>query len=274
MKKRILITGGSGKIASVLTNLKGELTFTDIVEPTKNSTSYNYNFIKGDLANKKFSNDVVLNHDIIIHLAASSSPMSRWEDVQKNNITAFQYLMDAAIKNNVEKIIFASSNHVVGMYEIENAEVYHNSNENKNKISENSPPRPDSFYGVSKLFGENLGRYYSDKYGINFISLRIGSILDKEHDHPFGYAEIERMKENIERGDIEYQKLVNRLKSTWLSRRDFLQIIEKSINYQDTSFEIFNSISDNHRAWLSIDKAKQILDYSPIDDAEKWKKFK
>lgn len=267
---KILITGGSGKIADALTSLEGHLTFTDIRPLPAHSKIPSSSFIQGDLFDSKFLYSILDNQDFIIHLAAASNPNTPWNEVYKYNIILFQNFMNAILNYNIKYVIFASSNRTVGNYEIaKNA--FHNYGQTvKHKLDEQSMPRPDSYYAISKLYGENLGRYFVDLYNIGFISLRIGSVLDVKHDHPFGYAEQLVKEQHIKRSDITYQESVNRLKSTWLSRRDFAQIVQKSVEYQKNEFQIFNAISDNHRAWLSIHKAKEILDYQPSDNAETW----
>lgn len=107
--------------------------------------------------------------------------------------------------------------------------------------------RPDSNYGVSKAFGEALGRYYSDKFGISIICLRIGSFLGEEHP-----------------------RLNGRLLSTWLSNRDMIQLTKLSLE-TEMIFGIFYGISNNTRRYWDIGNTQRLLGYFPEDDAEDYR---
>ena len=108
------------------------------------------------------------------------------------------------------------------------------------------PERPDSYYGVSKAFGEDLGRYYVDAFGMEIICLRIGSLQPDE-------AVRERDSD--------------RILSTWLSYRDCVQLVWRSIE-ADVSFGIYYGISGNTRAYWDLSNAREELGYDPEDDAE------
>lgn len=271
--EKVLITGAAGKIADVLCDLPYQLVFTDINEPDRDSPIWNHYFEQGDLNDSSFLKKLLKNKQVLIHLGGSSSPDSSWEDVVRNNISGTRNIFHAAKNSKVDKIIFASSNRVYGMYEEENSEYFYSSQEKESKITEEDEPRPNSYYGVSKIFGESLGRYYSEVYDIDFISLRIGSVLSEKYDHPYGYAQILVDEDKVEINDPEYNRQVGRLKGTWLARRDFCHIVDCCIKTK-CNYGIFNAISDNSRAWLSIARAKEILNYQPKENAENWTKDK
>ena len=127
-------------------------------------------------------------------------------------------------------MVFASTNHVSGWYEHEG--IY---------TTPEMPVRPDSLYGASKAFGEALGRYYSDAFGLAVVCLRIGSFLPKPTSV--------------------------RALSTWLSYRDCAQLVLRSLE-ADVRFGIFYGISKNRRRYWDISSAEEILGYHPEDDAE------
>ena len=108
------------------------------------------------------------------------------------------------------------------------------------------PVRPDSLYGASKAFGESLGRYYVDRYGLEVISLRIGSFQPDS-------AVIERKSD--------------RILSTWLSHRDCVQLVQCSIE-ADVRFGIYYGISGNTRAYWDLQNARRELGYAPQDNSE------
>lgn len=267
---RILITGANGRCGTCLTTLGYEKIFLDQASPP--AIFKNEDFIQDDLSDINFLGDVLTDCDVLIHLAATSSPQSPWEDVLKNNIIAVRNIFKAAFDAKLDRIIFTSSNHVVGMYELENVpDIYEL--DNNIKIDHNSAPRPDSYYAVSKLFGENLGRYYAEMGGPKFYSLRIGAVLDEFNDNPYAYAEDGVRKKLWKRGDSEYILKLKRLKAIWQSRRDFNQMVDLCIRHEGSSFQIFYATSNNARSWLDISHAKEVLGYKPLDNAEEWTKL-
>jgi uronate dehydrogenase len=136
----------------------------------------------------------------------------------------------------VGRIIYASSNHVTGYYEIE-----------RTYTTPEMPVRPDGYYGVSKVFGEALGRYYADAFGISVICIRIGTCRSKIH--------------LTNRND-------DRILSTWLSHRDMVQLVRRSIEAEAIRFGIYYGISGNTRAYWDIENARKEIGYTPEDNAE------
>jgi len=118
--------------------------------------------------------------DAVVHLAGVVAVDSSWEDTYSINIGGTYNVFEAARRAGVKQIVFASSNHAVGMYEVENAPHIYEPGFGR-VVGVTDPYRPDGLYGVWKAFGEALGRYYSDKFGLNVACVRIGSIT-KEDD--------------------------------------------------------------------------------------------
>ncbi|GAC1359159.1 MAG: hypothetical protein NVSMB31_19490 [Vulcanimicrobiaceae bacterium] len=122
--------------------------------------------------------------DAVIHLAGAVAVEASWEDVYGTNIGGTYNVYEAARLNGLQKIVFASSNHAVGMNEVQNAPGIYEPGFGR-VIGVTDPYRPDGLYGVWKAFGEVLGRYYSDAYGMQVACIRIGSITgadDPNHD--------------------------------------------------------------------------------------------
>ena len=112
----------------------------------------------------------------VVHLAAAATVEATWPEVLALNIEGTFNVFEAARLAGLDCVVFASSNHVIGMYEVENApELY----ELECPLSwdVDTAVRPDSLYGASKVFGEALGRYYADQFGMRVICIRIGSVL-------------------------------------------------------------------------------------------------
>lgn len=206
--------------------------------------------------------------ETVIHLAAASRTESQWEDVLDLNIISLKSFLDLCVKYEVKQFIFASTNHVVGDYEVSMKPHIYFRNMNLQVSAKDFCP--DSFYGASKLFGEGLGCYYARKYGIQFISLRIGAVLEKLYDHPYGYAEIAYKNKECERFDLHYRRLVRRLKALWLSHADLINIMQCALKYEKTNYEVCYALSSNTRGWLELKKTMELLKYNPVSSSEEF----
>ncbi|GAA0681962.1 NAD-dependent epimerase/dehydratase family protein [Natronoarchaeum mannanilyticum] len=209
--------------------------------------------------------------DAVVHLAAYPYTDGEWQDVLEPNVIGMYNALEAARTAEVETFVFASTNHVMGMYEEEHApELYEP--EYDLRLEPTDPVRPDSCYGATKSFGEDLGRYYVERYEYpkQFYALRICSVLPYGCDHPYGRAERHVANGDYERDSSEYGRSVARIKAMWHSRRDFAQLVERCLEDEQVTFDIFNGVSDNDRRWFSIQNARERLGYDPVDNGETW----
>ncbi|WP_254274494.1 NAD-dependent epimerase/dehydratase family protein [Haloarcula marina] len=209
--------------------------------------------------------------DAVIHMAAYPYTDGEWSDIFEPNIVGMYNALEAARKQEVESFVFLSTNHVMGMYEVEHSpELYEP--EHGLVLDHRDPVRPDSFYGASKSFGEDLGRYYVENYEYpqQFYALRVCSVRMPEYDHPYGDAEQAVENGDIERGSAAYDKQVARMKAMWQSRRDFAHQVECCLQDDNVTFDIFNGVSDNFRRWFDIEHARTRIGYDPQDDGEDW----
>jgi len=170
--------------------------------------------------------------DAVVHLAGDPRVPAPWESILANNIVGLRNTYEAARLVGVKKIVFASSNHATGVYEQRG--VY---------TTPEMPVRPDSYYGVSKAFGEALGAHFSDEFGLSIICLRIGSFQERPRNE--------------------------RHLATWLSERDAAQLVWRAIE-SDVPFAIVYAISGNTRAYWDISSARELLGYAPEDDGESY----
>ncbi len=249
MTGKILITGAFGVVGTALADLPGDKVLFDNVVPNKLMDEPNV--VLGDIQDQALVEQSMRGCTAVIHLAANSPVQSSWEEVLKNNILGIKAVLGAAKTNGVERVIFASSNHVVGMYEEDNKpriyELGHGI-----MLTKETEPRPDSLYGVSKLFGENLGRYIAEKEdGPKFYSIRIGRV--------FGH------------GREYFEEDEKRTRALWLSRRDLRQLVQRCLDYDGPQFDIFYGVSDNPTRWLDIEYAKKQLGYNPQDSGDRLK---
>ncbi len=175
-----------------------------------------------------------------------------------NNIIGTYTVFEAAHRAGVQQIIFASSNHAVGGYEMEKApDIYRRDHAS---LTQNTLPRPDSLYGVSKCFGESLGRFYADQHGMRVICLRIGTI--NREDSPTG-ASVAQMNPWLPSEALRYE----RARTTWQSKRDFAQMVERCLEATHVRFDIFYGISNNPHRFMDIEHARQVIGYSPLDSS-------
>ena len=171
--------------------------------------------------------------DTVLHLAANPSPSATWASVRDDNITGTYNTFVAAKSAGVRRIIYASSIHAVSGY-AEDVQV---------KTSE--PVNPGDLYGVSKCFGEALGRYLAEQEGVSVICLRIGAFQPVR---------------NVQRpGKLS-------MLDAWVSHRDLQQLIERSIDDERLKFAIFMGLSNNAFKRLDVSDARELVGYSPADD--------
>jgi uronate dehydrogenase len=228
-KRRVLLTGAAGAVGRVIRqHLKGRfelLRLSDIaaMEPA----GPNEETVICDLAN---ADDVVRlceGIDTIIHMGGRSTEAG-WATINAANITGLINLYEGARKAGVRRVLFASSNHAVGFYK------------RSEEIDHTAAAKPDSRYGLSKAFGEDLARYYQLKHGIASLVIRIGSCFPKPQNR--------------------------RMLSLWLSYPDCCRLIDVGLD-ADYAYEIVYGVSRNTRAWWDNSNAFR-LGYVPEDNAE------
>jgi nucleoside-diphosphate-sugar epimerase len=193
--------------------------------------------------------------DTVIDLAANSDADASWEEVRTNNIPATINSFEAARCAGVRRIVFASSNHVIGL--AEHDEPYASilagrydglDPEAIPRLTTTAPARPDGPYGVGKVLGEALGRYCSERYGLSVLCLRIGTV--SAPDRPTN----------------------SRHFSTLLSQRDLVQLVRCCIEAPDSlRFGVYFGVSANRWRIWDIENARAELGYVPRDDAESWR---
>ena len=230
-----------------------------------------YDTVVADVTDYEAIRPAFEGQDTVIHLAAYPYPEGGWEDTRDPNVQGMYNVLEAAREAEVETFVFGSTNHVMGMYEEEHApEIYRPGH--GLVLDRTDPVRPDSYYGTTKAFGENLGRQYVENYASpeRFYALRICTVNGPEYDHPYGDAEAGVDDGEFERGSDEYERNVARMKAMWQSRRDFAHQIDCCLQADAPGFEIFHGVSDNDRRWFSIERARSLIGYSPEDNGEEW----
>ncbi len=190
--------------------------------------------------------------DAVVHLAATSDVDSPWEAVLDANVIGARNVYEAARRAGVARVVFASSNHAVGMYQWDDA--YFADQHAPTIVPADAPVRPDTLYGASKVWGEALGRYYVERLdAFSVICLRIGWVT--EHDEPPTPLHAARR---------EIQHVRDRGPGMWLSQRDCMTLIEAALR-TDQRFAIVYGVSDNAGRWLSLEEGERLLGWRPQD---------
>jgi uronate dehydrogenase len=162
--KRILLTGAAGGLGRVLRDRikpwADVVRLSDIGE--LGAARDGEEIVQCDLADKAAVLAMMEGVDAVLHFGGISTEHA-FEDIMQANILGTYNLYEAVHKCGVKRVVFASSNHTVGFYRTTDL------------VDADMPVRPDTFYGVSKCFGEALSRYYYDRLGIETVCLRIGS---------------------------------------------------------------------------------------------------
>jgi uronate dehydrogenase len=230
--QRILITGAAGQIGRALRQgLRGAYQLVRVLDVAPlGAAEDGEEVVTADIRDMPAIEAALAGIDCVVHLAGASVE-SPWDKVLPLNIEGCYNVFEAARRRGVKRVIFASSNHAVGFHRRERF------------IDDTVLPRPDSRYGVSKVFGEAVGRLYADKYGLSVACLRIGTF--RNPDRP-----------------AEARQLL-----TWISHRDMVQLVRRCIDYPDYHFVIVYGVSANLRSRWDNTNVK-FLGYRPEDDSE------
>ncbi|SDO12575.1 NAD-dependent epimerase/dehydratase family protein [Vreelandella arcis] len=233
MLNRILVTGAAGGLGKSLrphlSKLAKHVRLSDIAD--LGTAGEGEELVQADLSDMQAVADLVRDCDGIVHLGGMSVE-SPWEAILQANIMGTYHLYEAARKQGKPRIVFASSNHTIGFYE------------RHQRIDSQVVQKPDSLYGVSKCFGENLASFYHDKFGVETLSVRIGSCFDKPAD--------------------------TRMMATWLSLADFVSLLQRAFVTPRLGYTVIYGASDNAEKWWDNSHAG-FLGWRPQDSSEPWR---
>ncbi len=290
--KAVLVTGPFGEAGEAILNYladREDYEFTYL----NRSDHPEYDTVVADVADYSAIRPAFDGQDAVIHLAAQSDAGADFEEIIEPNIIGTYNVLKAMREAEVPKLIFASSQRVMGLYEEDLApELYEEdypSEFDRFRLTEESLPKPDGYYGASKMFGEHMCRVHArrDDAPDQVYSLRISSVRTKQYDHPYGDAErgVDRGEEHVveegevwdqsqtgawERDSEEYRKMVKRMKATWTSQRDFAHMLDCCLQDQEVTYDDFYAVSGNAARWFDIEHAQAVLGYNPQDDASEW----
>ena len=218
---RLLLTGAAGGLGRELRPRLGRLARTlrlSDVAPM-DAAGAGEEVVVAALQDAAAVDRIVAGAQAIVHLGGISTD-GPFAPILEANIVGVYNLYEAARRQRVQRIVFASSNHVTGFYRQDEV------------IAPSDPVRPDGHYGLSKAFGENLARFYFDRYGIETVCLRIGSSFPEPKDR--------------------------RMLATWLSYDDLERLVVASLTAPVVGHSVVYGMSDNTTTWWDNTPAPHI----------------
>jgi uronate dehydrogenase len=228
--RRILLTGAAGNLGRQLRpRLKrycDQLRLSDRAE--LGAAADGEELVQVDLADKAAVHRLLEGVDAVVHMGGISTEQA-WSAIVEANISGMVHLYEAARAHGVRRVVFASSNHVTGFYRQDQV------------VGPKDPIRPDGLYGLSKAFGEGLAQLYWDRFGIETVSLRIGSSFPAPRDR--------------------------RMLATWLSYDDAERLVVAALTAPVVGHTILYGASDNPLGWWDNTSARHV-GFRPKDSSE------
>ena len=227
---RLLLTGAAGGLGQVLRgSLKPFARTLRVSDRARMAPAgENEEVVECDLADKQAVDELVRGCDAIVHLGGVSVERP-FEEILEANIRGVFHVYEGARRHGARRVVFASSNHVIG---------FHKQGE---MLDADSPRRPDGYYGLSKSYGEDLSRFYFDRYGIETACIRIGSSFPEPKDR--------------------------RMLVTWLSFADLTELVRCCLFAPKLGHTIVYGMSANRETWWDNSKAAH-LGFRPRDSSE------
>lgn len=230
--KRILLTGAAGGLGKVLRERirpwADVVRLSDIAD--LGPAGPGEEVVQCDLADKDAVLALLEGVDAVLHFGGISTEKP-FEPIMQANILGVANLYEALHKAGTRRVIFASSNHAIGYHPVTTV------------LDADSPTRPDSYYGLSKVFGEQMGRYYYDRFGIETVSVRIGSSFPEPAN--------------------------KRMMSTYLSYDDLTELLRCALFAPRVGYTVVYGVSDNDSVWWDNRLASH-LGYKPKDSSSKF----
>ena len=230
--KKIVLTGAAGRLGSYLreplTKLADQLVSSDIAQDI-GKLYPGESYVRADLADLEQITALLDGADLVVHFGAVPDE-APFETILGPNIIGAYNIWEAAYRNGVRRVVYASSIHAVGMYP------------KTERIGTGVAHRPDGFYGLAKCFAEDLARLYWDRRNIEAVCLRILSAAKVSNPRAVG---------------------------SWLSYDDLIHLVERAIDTPVTGFTVIYGVSNNDRAPVD-NSAAAFLGYRPKDNAEEF----
>ena len=230
MTRHVLLTGAVGQIGGLLRAGLPSTGWTLRCLDTADmgAARDGEELIRGDITDLDAVLAATTGVAAVVHMGGLSSEAA-YDEIRRVNIDGTYHVLESARRAGVRRVVLASSNHAVGF------------TPRATCVPVDTRPRPDTFYGVSKVAGEALGSLYADRYGLDVVCLRIGTQRPRPV-HP-------------------------RHLSTWLSDADAVRLVDAALSAASPRFAVVYGISANTRGWWDLEPGRA-LGYHPVDDAE------
>jgi nucleoside-diphosphate-sugar epimerase len=240
-KRKVLVTGAAGNIGSYFAIHSSDrydlrLMAYDLDDPDVQSLKDHGEVIQGDITDLHSIRQACEGIDTVIHLAGNPSPNANWSSLRDVNIGGTYNTMVAAKAAGCRRVIFASSIHAVSGYPPDR------------QVMAQDPVNPGDLYGVSKAFGEAMGRYMAEQQGLSVIAIRICAFQPLE---------------NAKKQDS------TSMMDAFVSQRDLTQLLCKCIDDTRLRYAIVHGISDNVFKRLDLAETTSLLGFQPQDDLSK-----
>lgn len=234
-RRRVLVTGAAGRIGSAFAEWAGGRFDLRLMvregEPV-GALSAAGEVVVGDLADLEGLKRLCEGVDTVVHLAASPNPAATWDELLPSNIVGTYHLFVAAKASGCRRVVYASSIHAVSGYP------------QGRQVRTDDPVNPGDLYGVTKCFGEALGRYMAEQEGLSCVAVRIGA---------FQPLEAARDEANLA------------LLDAFVSERDLCRLLGRCIDAEGVRFAVAHGLSDNVVSALDLTDTKAVLGYRPQD---------
>jgi len=237
-RRSVLVTGAAGRIGSYFARQAAERYDLKLMVRPHDERSARVlapwgQVVRAELSDQEALRNIFKNVDTIVHLAGEPDPSATWDDLLEPNIIGTYQVMIAARAAGCRRLIYASSIHAVSGYPRDV------------QVRASEPVNPGDLYGVSKCFGEALGRYFAEHEDLSVIALRIGAF--------------QPMKTARDGSSIA-------MMDCFISREDLYQLITRCIDDERLQFAIFHGVSDNRFKRLDISDARELVGYAPETD--------
>jgi L-arabinose 1-dehydrogenase [NAD(P)+] len=247
---RIAITGAAGNVGRAALDALSDHDVTPI-------THREHDDIDGvvlDVADREAFVDALGDQDVLVHLAANPSPDAEWDDLVGPNVEGVYNAYAAAVANDVDRVVFASSNHAVGYYNASDpADPEAAATEGARAVRSDDPPNPDSLYGVTKAAGEAMGAYVACRHGLEVVNLRIGWLMTTDE---------------LAATQDDSPEAARFARAMWLSPSDCRNAMDRSVTAPlHESPVTVHVTSRNDDRYLSLTGAVTALGYRPRDNA-------
>lgn len=250
---RIALTGAAGNVGREVVGAFGS------DHPVVPFTHSETDEIDSELLDVTDSDDVhekLDTFDVVVHLAGASSPAAEWETAAETNVQGTKHVLDAVVENGIDRVVFASSNHVVGAYNSEDDDPETTTLVDPRPVRGDASTAPDSFYGVSKAACENLTKYYGERHGIAVVNLRIGWYMSEDDLR-------EQTGDDVDPGRDQFARAM------WLSPRDCRAVHRQAATADLPKNPVtVNAVSRNDQRYFTLTETMQTLGYTPRDNAD------